>query len=65
MKMLNIPIAEPSVPSLIYLDNIAKGNAKVEAQPIPAKPIAAKTTYGLGINAINKYDIAIVTNDSA
>ena len=65
IKILNIPIAEPSVPSLMYLDSIAKGKDKVDAQPIPAKPIAANTVTLFGRREIKRYAKAINSNEPA
>ena len=59
MNMLNIPIAEPSVPSFMCLESIAKGKDKVDAQPIPAKPIAQNTVTWLGKKERRRYAKAI------
>ena len=65
INILNMPIAEPSVPSLIYFESIAKGSARVDDQPIPAKPIAANTVTLLGMQAIKRYATAIDNNETA
>ena len=63
IKMLKIPITEPSVPFLIYLESIANGNASKLAQPIPASPISAKTIFVFVVKAMPKNAKTIVKRE--
>ena len=65
MKMLKMPITEPSEPLLINLVNIAKGSAKVLAQPIPAIAIKVITRVVFVVNAIAPNAKAIDVNEIA
>ena len=65
INILNIPITEPSVPFLINSDNIANGNAKILAQPIPAIPIQIPINTGFVDFAIPTNAITKVINEIA
>jgi hypothetical protein len=62
IKILNIPIIEPSEPFGINSDNIAKGSASILAQPIPEIAISISTTFVLVKNPIPKKARAVIIN---
>ena len=47
----------------MYSDNIAKGRAKMLAQPIPAMPISTIIAFGLAVNVIKRYAAAIIKSE--